>query len=364
MLDTVQARSAIVALPPQFPGLADVPIQDIKQMVGLKEVYKLSCNENPSGPSPKAITAMTEVIGSMNLYPDATARALRGMIGRKVNLDPRHVVLSTGAEGGFQLVAETFLEAGDEVIIPELTTNWYKRFTLSMGAVPIMVPLAEMSIDFSAIRERVTEQTKIIVLPNPFDPTGTYFTEVQLTRFLESLPSSVIVAVDESYGEYATAADYSSAASLVEKHPQILVIRTFSKAYGLAGARIGYLVTSLDIVGFINRIRTPYQISSVAQAGALASLQDEEYLKKCVEWNERGKQYLYEQLKELNITYTPSQANFVLLDTGRNASELFNLLARKGVVVRTVEGAPTFLRVSVGTQEALEHFVAAMKDLL
>lgn len=363
MLDTILARSAIAALPPQFPGLADVPIQDIKQMVGLKEVYKLSSNENPLGPSPKSITAMTEVLGSIHQYPDPSARALRGMIGRKVNLDPRHVVLSSGAEGGFQLLAETFLEAGDEVIIPELSSLHYQRHSLSMSAVPISAPLDGMNVDFKAIQGCITERTKVIVLPNPFDPTGTYFTEAHLDDFLEKLPAHIVIVVDESYGEYATAADYSSATQLVQRFPQIVVVRTFSKAYGLAGARIGYLVTSIDFAGYINRIRMPYQISSVAQAGALASLQDEDYLKTCVEDNEKGKQYLYEQLNDLNLPVTPSQANFVLLDTGRNASELFNQLARKGVVVRTVEGAPSYIRVSVGKREALEQFVRAMKEI-
>lgn len=357
-------RKSVSKLSPSFPTIADVPISDAKQMAGVKEIAKLSANEHPFGPSPKAIAAMNEALQDMNRYPDSMARALRGTIGKKINLDPRHVILSSGLESGLQLLTETVLEKGDEVIIPQHSPSLYSRMAQRMDAVIVPAALSNGKLSFPDIQKLVTPQTKLIVLGNPLDPTGTFFSAAELQTFLMNLPQDVVVAIDESYGDFAPPTEYPTAAEFVKDFPNLVILRSFSSFFGLAAARIGYLVTSLELGGYVNRLRLPFAISSVSQVGALASLLDVEYQQQTMECVDQGKAFLYGLFEEMNLSYTPSHGNFVLVDIGHESSKVLNALVKKGVLVRTIDSLPTHIRVSVGKQEELDHFAWALREVL
>lgn len=358
------ARKSIVQLKPTFPTLADAPISDIKQMVGVKEITKLSMNENPLGPSPKAIAAMSEALVALNRYPDGTARALRGTLGKKVNLDPRHVILTNGIEQGMQHIADTFLDPGDEVIIPEHAPAMYQRAAQRMGAIVHPAPLSDWKICFDRILAAVTSKTKLVVLGNPFDPTGSIFSIAELKAFLSKLPEDVLVAIDETYGDFAAQETYRSAAELILEDPRLMVLRTFSKFYGLADARIGYIITSLELGGYLNRTKLTYPLSGIALAGALASVQDVEHGQKTKTFTDQGKNYIYQQLQELGISFLPSEGNYVLVQVEQSSSTIFNALAKKGVIVRIQESLPQHFRVSIGTAEENQQFISALQEII
>lgn len=361
-------RNVYPTLTPYTCQLADLPMEELKKALGKQEVIKLSFNENPLGPSPKAIAAMQKALLDLNYYPSSRGEAVMQRIAVKEGVQPGNVILSNGADDMILLVAQTFLEPEDEVIIPEITFVQYLASAHLMGAKPVLSPLKEdYSIDTQALLARITPKTKLIFLCNPNNPTGTIVSAQELKELLRQIPEEVLLVVDEAYHEYAAGgAGYRSAVEFVQQHKNVLVIRTFSKIYSLAAARIGYGIGHPGIIDAINHVRPPFNVNSIAQAGAFASLDDEEHVSESLRVNTEGKYMLYEAFEALGLKYVKSYGNFVFVDTGRDSNKLFDALAKRGIVVRilTGHGLSTSLRVSIGRPQDMKAFIEAFTEII
>ncbi|MET3697865.1 histidinol-phosphate aminotransferase [Bacillus oleivorans] len=357
-------REVYPNLMPYTSKLADLPVEEIKKVLGKERVFKLSFNENPLGPSPKAIEAMQQAIRKLNLYPSSTGALVQQKIAEMEEVLPENIILSNGADEMITMVAQTYLDPGDEVIIPEVTFVQYFASAHLMGAKPVLAPMKEdLGIDLQAILDRITTKTKLICLCNPNNPTGAVIRKQELVSFFQQLPDHVIVVIDEAYHEYAGGPEYFSSIPFVKENYPVFVIRTFSKIYSMAAARLGYGIGPVPIVNAIHQVRSPFNVNSVAQAGAVASLKDQEHVEQALKINEAGKNLLYKAFEELGFTYIKSHGNFVYVNTGYNSGELFTQLAEQyGIIVRNLSGygLTTSLRISVGTEDELQALIQAL----
>lgn len=362
----IKMRKEARGLQPFVPGMHDMTPEQIKALTGLKKIVKLSFNENPFGPSPKAVEAIKEAASHLNLYPDAVADELRNVLAQGYGLTKDHIVLSNGADEMIVLVAQAFLEEGDRVLIPFPTFGQYFASTVLMGAVPEKVALNNFKVDIGNILSSLMPRTKLIFLCNPNNPTGTYLCKDELVTLLANLPPDVLLVLDEAYGEYVEATDYLSGVSLLAAYPNVLVIRTFSKIYALAGARVGYALANPAIIQAINKVRPPFNLNALGQVAALASFLDEEYLRKAKVHNSSVKKELYAFLQDLGLSFVPSETNFVLIDTGQDAVKLSSRLAEKGIMVRcgSAWGLATHFRVSLGSNEDMVYFQEQLEKLI
>lgn len=353
-------------LVPFIPELEDLPLEKIKEQLNLERVAKLSFNEAPQGPSPTSIKAMQEAALNLNLYPDPSATKLRTKLSDFYHLPVENFIVSNGADEMIVLLTQAFLNADEEVIIPSPTFGQYFVSTQMLGAVPVKVGLTEFTIDLDKVSKAITKKTKMVILCNPNNPTGTFIPKEQLKTFIENLPDHVLLVLDEAYGEYVENSQYMSTISLVDEYPNIVTIRTFSKIYGLAAARVGYAVACPAIIEGINKVRPPFNLNAFAQAGALAALEDQKYIAELKKYNLKAKKELYSYLDQAKISYIPSETNFVFIDTGRDCKKVFQHLAQRGVLVRTAEGwgLPTFIRLTIGCPEDMQMFYNGFNELL
>lgn len=346
--------------------LADLPVEEIKKILGYEMVFKLSFNENPLGPSPKAIEAMRKALYHLNLYPSSTGDSLKQRLADQEGVKRENIILSNGADEMINLVAQAFLRPGDEAVIPGVTFAQYSASTCLMGATPILSPMKrDLGIDLEGILNRITTKTKLIYLCNPNNPTGKVLPPNELAEFLEKLPEHVLVVVDEAYHEYANEEEYASSVRFVRQEQPVIVIRTFSKIYSLAAARIGYGIGPIQIIDRIQQIRPPFNVNGIAQAGALASLEDQNHLLESKRLNESGKAQIYKAFDELGMKYIRSHCNFVFVDTETDSEIIFKQLAEQGIIIRTLAnyGLTTAIRVSIGCEVGVRSFIQAMKHI-
>lgn len=341
------------------------PIEEVERELG-RSAIKLASNENPLGPSPKARDAIRKFLERLHFYPDGGAYYLRKKLAEIHGLDMDQIIVGAGSTDLIELVAKTFLSAGDEAITSESAFYMYRLAIEDMGAGLVLVPMRDMTFDLVAIAHAVTQRTKVIYLGNPNNPTGTMFTARELDGFLGALPPRVLVVLDEAYYEYVQRPDYSHSVDEVRAGRNIFVLRTFSKVHGLAGIRLGYGMGHPELIEGLNRIRSPFNASSVAQVAGLAALDDREHVARSVESNTREMKFVTEELTLLGIRYTPSVGNFLLMDTGRDCEEDFVRLLHEGIIVRPMKlyGFPTSLRATVGTHEDNEHFLEALRRVM
>ncbi len=358
-----RARSAIFNLKPYVPGK---PIDEVKRELGLEDIIKLASNENPLGPSPLAQKAAASIIGQMHIYPDSNSFELKKRLSELFNQPMDTILIGNGSDELLKLIAETFLNPGDEVVLPQPSFSEYQFTATVMDGVCVQVPLRGFALDLPAMLTAINERTKVIYLCNPNNPTGTIVAKEQLDRFMEEVPDYVLVVFDEAYSEYVDSSDFVSGLSYLSSGKNVIVCRTFSKIYGLAALRIGYAFTTPEIASAIERVTEPFNVNSVAQTAALAALDDIEHLQASQALNGKGKQYLYEQLESMGLSYVPTQANFVFLDTGKNCRLVFDKLLQMGVIVRTgnIFGYPTYIRVTIGTAEENTRFINALQTVL
>lgn len=345
-------------LEPYPPGK---PIEEVERELGHPAI-KLASNENPLGPSPLAVEAVARAMQKASFYPDGGGYYLREKLADVHEIDMDSIILGAGSTELIELVAKTCIAPGDDAVASERSFYIYDTATRSMGGRIIKAPMRRLACDLEAIRAAVTPKTKIVYLANPNNPTGTMFTAGELERLLDSLPPQVLVVLDEAYFDYVSAPGYPRSLDEVRAGRNLLVLRTFSKVHGLAGLRIGYGIGSTDLIEALNRVRSPFNASGVGQAAALAALDDHEHLQMSVESNAREIKFLTRELEARGISYTPSVANFVLMDTGRDGDEDFRQLLHEGVIVRPMKlyHLPTSLRVTVGTHEDNQTFLAAL----
>jgi histidinol-phosphate aminotransferase len=338
------------------------PVEEVERELG-RTAIKLASNENPLGPSPKAQEAIRNYLGNLHFYPDGSGYYLRRKLAEIHGLRMNQIILGAGSTDLIELVAKTFLTGGDEAITSESAFYMYRLAIEDMGAGLVQVPMRNLTFDLPAIAHAVTQRTKVIYLGNPNNPTGTMFTADELDRLLDAIPPRILVVLDEAYYDYVRRADYSHALDYVRAGKNILVLRTFSKVYGLAGIRLGYGMGHPELIECLNRIRSPFNASSVAQAAGIAALDDHEHIARSVESNQREMKFLTEELTLLGVRYATSVGNFLLIDTGRDCEEDFMRLLHEGVIVRPMKlyGFPTSLRVTVGTHEENEIFLGALQ---
>jgi histidinol-phosphate aminotransferase len=353
----------VASLTPYVPGK---PIEEVEREYGVSNVAKLASNENSLGPSPKALAAAREAAAKVHLYPDGSATLLRDALARKLGVTPAEIAVGNGSNELLDLLVGTFVGEGEEVLTAANSFVVYRLSSQAHGRTCVEVPMRERRYDLAAMQERLSPRTKLVFLANPDNPNGSYFSERELIPFLEAVPQDAIVCLDEAYFEFVTAQDFPDGLQIRKRYPQkhIVVTRTFSKIYGLAGLRLGYLVSSPAIVGYVDRMRHPFNTSMVAQAAGIAALSDDEHLHESRALAASERPFLTEKLRALGATVWPSQTNFVLAEfPGRDNKELFEALLREGVVVRPI-GGPHAARITVGTRPENEKLVAALARIL
>jgi histidinol-phosphate aminotransferase len=347
-------------LAPYEPGK---PMEELERELGIRESIKLASNENPLGASPKAVAAMRQALDEVNRYPDGTSFALRSKLSARLGVAENQLVFGCGGDEILELIAKTVIGPGDEVVYGWPSFAMYPIVIQGMGARGIPVPLdAAFTHDLDAMAAAVTEKTRLVMLCNPNNPTGTSVGAEEFNRFVAALPADVILAVDEAYFEFARRSDFPDVIPLLPERPGTLVLRTFSKIYGLAGIRIGYGICDAAFASYLERARHPFNVNRLAEVAALAALDDEDHVRRTLELNEAGIDYLTSELGKLGIETWPTDANFILARTGGG---VFDALLEKGVIVRPMNGfgLTEHVRISIGRPEENERLIKALVEI-
>jgi histidinol-phosphate aminotransferase len=350
----------ILELQPYQPGK---PVEELERELGIPDSIKVASNENCLGPSPLAMAAVREALGGVNRYPDGASYALRTRLAAERGVDPEQLVFGCGADELLELLAKTFLAPGDQTVYAWPSFAMYPIVVKGMGATPVAVPLdGELVHDLPAMAAALNPCTKLVVVCNPNNPTGTSVGAEAFESFVRALPDSVVLVVDEAYAEYARRSDFPDSLAVVARRPGSIVLRTFSKIYGLAGLRIGYGIADRELASYLERARHPFNVNRLAEVAALAALDDVEHVESARRVNALGIEYLTRELGALGIRVWPSDANFVLAEAG---ADLYPKLLREGVIVRPLEGfgLGEHLRITVGTPEENERVVKALRRL-
>jgi histidinol-phosphate aminotransferase len=356
----INHREEIKSLQPYKPGK---PIEDVKREYGLDSVIKLASNENPLGCSEKVKEKIKEELNNLAIYPDGNATKLKEILSKFLNVSVEEILPSSGSDEMIDLIVKAYVNKGDEIIMADITFPRYIQTAEMMGGIPVIVPLKDYTFDLDGMLEKITDKTKIIWICNPNNPTGTMLKEEELVKFFDKVPENVLVVYDEAYREYATKDDYpKDSIKFVKNYPNILVMRTFSKAYGLAGIRVAYSVGNKEIIENINKVRGPFNVNSLALEAAITALEDQDFIKKSYDLNLEGKNYLYEEFDKMGFFYPPSETNHIFVNVERNGQEVFVELQKRGVIIRPMGG--TFIRVSIGTMEENKIFIEKLKEVL
>ena len=348
----------IRTLVPYAPGK---PIEEVEREYGIANSVKLASNENPLGPAPKALEAIRAKLGQLNLYPDGDCFYLKDGLAKKLGVAPDEIIFGNGSNEIIELAARTFMRVGDEAVMARQAFIVYKLIVQAVGGVAKEIPLRDFTHDLDAIANALTAKTRMVFLANPNNPTGTIYRRAEWEHLLDRLPEEVLIIADEAYFEYVREPEYPDSLRYHDRGKTILTLRTFSKLYGLAALRIGYGVASKDVIALMQRVRQPFNVNAVAQWAALAALDDKEHVRKSLEANRQGMEFLNAAFDKLGLPYVPSQANFILVRVG-NGSEVFQGLLSQGVIVRPV-GAyelPEYVRVTVGTMDENRRFIEAL----
>ncbi len=355
-------RACLAGVRAYTPGR---PIDEVQRALGLRRVIKLASNENALGPSPKALTAARQALAQVHRYPDAGGFLLRRRLARHLRVRPEELILGNGSDELLVLVLRAFVEPGDEVVVADPTFLIYDIAATACGARVIKVPLRHYRYDLAAMRRAITRRTKVVFIANPDNPTGTYVTRQEVARFLDGWPRGVVACFDEAYYEFVTARDYPQTIPLVRRLP-LFVTRSFSKAYGLAGLRIGYGIGSPALVRWMDRVREPFNVNLVAQQAALAALDDRGYLARTRALLRQGYAYVTEACDRLGLRYVPSVTNFLLIETGPRSRQIAQQLLRRGVIVREMSawGLDQCIRVTLGTMTENRQCVRALTQSL
>lgn len=357
------ARPEVFNLKPYVPGK---PVEEVKRELGLNDIVKMASNENPLGASPCGLQAVKDSLGFLHVYPESGCYDLRQKLASKFAVDEGSILLGNGSDELLRLIAETFIRPGDQVVFASPTFVEYEFTSLVMGAECVEVPLLNHRHDLPGMLAAVNEATRIVYVCNPNNPTGTSVGKTELDEFINHLPGHVILVLDEAYGEYAEDEDYPESLSYIRAGRQVIVLRTFSKIYGLAALRVGYALTTPEIAGLVQRVSEPFNVNLLAQKAAAAALDDAEHLQRSRANNAEGMKYLEQALDHMNLSWIPSQANFLLIDTRRDCRQVFQELLKLGIIVRTgdVYGYPRHIRVTVGLPEHNARFIEALQGIL
>jgi histidinol-phosphate aminotransferase len=363
------AAPGVRALQPYLPGK---PVAELEREFGIRDVVKLASNENPFGPSPLALAAGRDVLGGIARYPESSGHALVARLAALHDVEPACITLGNGSNDVLDMIARTFLTPAHEAVFSQYAFAVYPISVQAAGAIARVAAAHDGSRgpawghDLDAMRDLVSERTRVIFIANPNNPTGTWLHADELEAFVAGLPAHVLVVVDEAYFEYVDVPGYPDTSRWLETYPNLIVTRTFSKAYGLAGLRLGYALSHPVVAGLLNRVRQPFNVNSFAQAAALAALDDTMHLNESVRRNREGMLQLVAGFRALDLSHIDSAGNFVAVDVGRTGADVYQALLREGVIVRPVANyaMPNHLRVTVGSQEENARFLAALEKVL
>lgn len=362
--DAPIALDYVARLAPYTPGR---PIEDVARELDLDPatIVKLASNENPRGPSPKVLAAIAAAAADVTRYPDGFGYHLKDALSRRLGVEPAQIVLGNGSNDILELATMAYLRPGDAAVYSQHAFAVYPLATLARGAQGIEVPARDLSHDLPAMRAAITPATRVVFVANPNNPTGTYLAPAALEAFVDSVPRDVLVVLDEAYNEYLEPADRVDSIGWVARYPHLAVSRSFSKAYGLAALRIGYGVMNAAVADMLNRVRQPFNVNALAQAAAVAALDDVAYVDDSRALNRKGLAQLYAGFDALGLAYVRSYGNFVLVKVG-DAARINQALLHQGVIVRPVAsyGLPEWLRISVGLPEENRRFLSALSAAL
>lgn len=348
------------------PYVAGKPIEELERELGLTDIIKLASNENPLGPGKKALAAIQGALPKLTLYPDGNGFNLKSALAKKYALNTDQITLGNGSNELLELVARAFLTPGLEAMFSQHAFAVYPIVTQAVGATAVVVPALNYGNDLEAMALRVSDKTRVIFIANPNNPTGTLLSQSDLEGFISALPKHCICVLDEAYFEFAAGKERINSIDWLKTNPNLIITRTFSKAYGLAGLRVGYGLSSPEIADILNRVRQPFNNNMLALVAAEAALSDDEYLQQTIATNAQGMSALTEGFKALGLEWMPSAGNFVSVDLKRAGQPVYEALLRKGVIVRPVAnyGLPNHLRVSIGTQAENQFFLKALAETL
>ena len=353
----------IRAIAPYQPGK---PIAELERELGISGIVKLASNENPLGCSPLALAAMREALKTIALYPDGNGFELKDALRKRYGVAHERIVLGNGSNDMLELAARAFLAVGDKAVYSDHAFAVYPLATQAVGATGISVPAVEYGHDLQAMRRAaVAQQAKLVFIANPNNPTGTFLSAAALLDFLRALPPQILVVLDEAYNEYLPQECRYDSVAWLEEFPNLIISRTFSKAYGLAGLRVGYAFAHAQVADMMNRVRQPFNVNSVAQAAAVTALQDEDFVRRSNELNRRGMEQITQGLRKLGLEYIPSYGNFIAFKIG-DGMKMYRRLLELGVIVRPIASydMPEYLRVSIGTESENEKFLAVLQQAM
>lgn len=353
------------------PYQAGKPLDELKREYGITEAIKLASNENPLGPSPKVLKALQNDLNELSRYPDGNAFALKKALANKHGIEINQIIIGNGSNDILEILTRAFVTPAHEVIFSQHAFAVYPIVTQAVGAKAVIVPAKDWGHDLDGMLKVVTDKSRLIFIANPNNPTGTSLSKNEINQFLSKLPKSVLVVLDEAYFDYANdeqlgATDYPNGINWIKEYSNVIVTRTFSKAYGLAGLRIGYSVSHPDVANILNRVRQPFNVNSMALRAAEVALSDAEYLQAGINLNASGMQHLVKAFDTMALEYIPSVGNFICVKVGENAMKVYDQLLCEGVIVRPIANyeMPEFLRVTIGTKAENDRFIKALKKVL
>jgi histidinol-phosphate aminotransferase len=358
----IELRNFVKNIRPYKPGK---PIEEVIKELGLAgDIIKLASNENPLGTSPRAIKAMSEHIEDSYLYPDDNCFYLKNKLSEKFGVPVSNTIVGSGSVELIELIFKAYVNPGDEVIMSEPSFIMYKIACQIFGGERVSIPLKDHKHDIEAMVKNINKKTKIIIVDNPINPTGTIIEKKTMDYFVKNVPETVILVIDEAYHEYIKTPEYPNGLDYAKNN--IAILHTFSKIYGLAGLRVGYGFSSEEIIGAMMKVRLPFNVNRIAQIAAAAALDDENFVQLSRQNNEQGKEFLYRELARLDLEFTPTYGNFILVDFKRDAKELFEAAQRKGVIMRTVYeyGLSTSLRITIGSPSQNEKLIKTLEEIL
>lgn len=356
-------KKQLLTLTPYQPGKS---IDSVKKELNLDKIVKLASNENPFGCSQKVLAVMREYQQSMAIYPDGYATNFRETVAEYYQVKPEEIIFGNGSDNLIQIISRALLDASSNTVMAVPTFSQYRHNAIIEGAEVIEVPLIDGNHDLEGMLSAIDEKTNIVWLCSPNNPTGTYIPEAELLAFLEGVPQDTLVVLDEAYYEYAVAEDYYDSVILTKRFKNLIVLRTFSKIYGLASLRIGYGIANAEMIKALEPAREPFNVSTIGQLAATAAISDQEFVQQCRQANRQGLEQYYQFCETHNLSYYPSQANFLLIDFKVDSDEVFQYLLRKGFIIRSGKalGFPTAVRITIGSYEENEGILNAIGQFL
>jgi histidinol-phosphate aminotransferase len=361
----IKTRDFIEKIKPYKPGK---PIEEVARELNLKgEIIKLASNENPLGTSPLAIKSMRRALKESFLYPDDNCFYLKNVLAKKFNVSSDEIIVGNGSVEILPLITLAYLNPEDSAVISKGTFIWYKIAVSIAGAQVIETPMKNYRHDPQVMLEAIQKNTKLIFIDNPINPTGTILTKKEVEDFFDKIPDNILVVMDEAYREYIDDPEYPDSFKIFrERKKNILILHTFSKIYGLAGARLGYGIAHKDVIANLMKLRISFNVNRISQIAGIAALDDEEFVKKTIKVNNAGKEFLYDAYKKLGLFYCPTHGNFIFVEFPKDSQIIFEALLKQGIITRTIKeyGFPNALRITIGTEKQNHRLISALKKIL